>query len=120
MVRFPGRAKFRSLASDELAHVLDESRENLTYEIPFEDQISSTISKTDEYSKAEPQALKPYDHRWLAIAGCLTAIIPFFGLAWAAVGLHGRGITQNAWNGLQIAMKVVRSVNLRASIEIAI
>ncbi|KAJ5109427.1 hypothetical protein N7456_006102 [Penicillium angulare] len=111
MLRFPGRAKFRSLASNEPPG--DSNRDDSLYENPFEDPISNTQSKTgttatsiDEYSKLEPQALKPYHHRWLAIAGCLAGIIPFFGLAWAAVGLHGRGITQNAWNGLQIAMKV--------------
>jgi hypothetical protein len=116
MLRFPGRAKFHSLATDEAAHVTSADPVAESHcRNSFQDPTSSTHHKANvtansvnEDPRPEPQTLKPYDHRWLALAARFIAITPFFCLAWAAVGLHGRGTTQDSWNRLQIAMKVVR------------
>lgn len=114
MLRFPGRAKFRSVASEDPSHTHDD-REELIYVNPSENQFSSNPKDSNDAAQItsmdvqpEPQSLRPSNRRWLGLAACMIAILPFFSLAWTAVGLHGRGISQVSWNIVQIAMKVVR------------
>jgi hypothetical protein len=112
MLRFPGRA-FRSVANEDPSHTHDRAK--LIYLNSLDNELSSIpkLSKgasqtTIDAPQTEPRSLEPSNRRWVALAASITAILPFFSLAWIAVGFHGREITQESWNAIQIAMKVVR------------
>lgn len=51
--------------------------------------------------------LQPSSRRWGTIVACLLGIVPFFCLAWAAVGLHNHKSTTKSLDALQTVMKVV-------------
>ncbi|KAJ5707908.1 hypothetical protein N7488_007709 [Penicillium malachiteum] len=116
MLRLPGRARFRSVPNEDLGSVQNEqSRDGLTYDNPFENEIqtnsdqpknTANINSVRKISQCEPAPLKPSGQRWFALIACIIGIVPFFCLAWAAVGLNGKKISQSSWDALKIAMKV--------------
>ncbi|KAJ5730926.1 uncharacterized protein N7483_005434 [Penicillium malachiteum] len=116
MLRLPGRAKFRSVPSEDLGFVQnEEDRDGVTYNNLVgdefhtnNDQLKSTanINSGRKLSQCEPATLRPSGQRWLALIASLIGITPFFCLAWAAVGLNGKKISQSSWDAIKIAMKV--------------
>ena len=116
MLPLPRQARFRSVATEDPAYPVDPpsgypAGEDFSYGGYGSYSEATAPSTRIGYSSEgvpEPTTLRPSKRRWLTLVTCLFGVVPFFGLAWAAVGLNGHKISPKMWDTLQTVMKVVR------------
>lgn len=112
MLSQPGRARFRSVATEDSVHPANHHGSSAGFDNGYKGYggYSETVMPSAHIQQGvvpEPATLQPSRRRWGTLVACLLGIVPFFCLAWAAVGLHNHKITTKNWDALQTAMKVV-------------